>query len=503
MFTPAVATAGLALSRLGSPAIGSALDPSTLIAVNAAAALSITTYVGGNNELVEPSVYFNPAGWNGYEYWMAAGPYENSSSAVENPSIWASHDGVTWIVPGTNPIAGPPGSGNYDDPHLVEVGGVLYLIFNWTNTVDTILMTSSADGVNWTTPVALLVSVNAGHEFLSPHVEYQAGVWHLWYLNILATRKIQHRTAATLTGTWSAPTDCTVPLPTAPAKDHWEFEVRRVGSEWWMLQCLVNVGQTAAGGVLYFRTSQDGITWNLAGQPVLAGNADNNSNFDANFIYKAGFVPFLNGRVGIWYSAGSTGTLRWRVGYTTAVARANLSPTRATWWYAPPCAVTAALLVQGSVEWLPQYFDRATLLTAIGLEITVVGSAGSVVELGIYADDGKGRPGPIIIDAGSIDGTSATFQSKAAAVTVGPGIVWWAAVGLGSPTTQPTVRKSNSSTGVPIGWASTTLPSQNALSGYKQTGLSALPALVSPASISSGVNNAARLLWQSAASSAT
>jgi hypothetical protein len=52
---------------------------------------------------------------------MAFTPYPNSNSALENPSILASNDGVNWEEPNglTNPIAHPE-SGHYlSDPELV------------------------------------------------------------------------------------------------------------------------------------------------------------------------------------------------------------------------------------------------------------------------------------------------------------------------------------------------------------------------------------------------
>jgi len=481
-------------ARYGSPPIASAMDPSTLLAPSGVKLTSIVTYVGGNNEVVEPSVYYNPNGWNGFEFWMAAGPYENSSNTVENPSIWCSHDGQNWGVPagGTNPVAGPPGAGNYDDPHLFELNGTMYLTFNWSSGADKVMLSSSANGVTWTTPVAIVTGAGGLHDLMSPHVEYQAGIWHMWVISMVggAPNLLQHRTASAINGPWSAPTTCTAPVPSG--LDMWEFEVRRVGSEWWMLQTIVVTGQTASGGRLYLRTSQDGITWNLAAQPVLVADPSGGSTrFDANFIYKASFVPMLDGRIAIWYSAGSGGTLRWSIGYTVATKRATQNPVLSAQWYAPPCSVTTKLLAQGTTMFCPVYFDRPTSLAAIGLEVTTAGSAGSVVSLGWYYDNGYGQPGKLLIDAGQIDGTSVSIQTKTAAVIVGPGVMWMAALSLGSPATQPTVRAAGSPI-VPIG-TSSALASANAIAGYSQTGRTVLDPT---AAVSSGTSNPARLIYQ-------
>ena len=64
-------------------------------------------YIG--SELVHPDVLHVPSGWSGYEYWMAVTPYPGSDSRFENPSIYASHDGETWVTPAgaSNPITRP------------------------------------------------------------------------------------------------------------------------------------------------------------------------------------------------------------------------------------------------------------------------------------------------------------------------------------------------------------------------------------------------------------
>lgn len=482
------------ISRYGATPLASVLNPSTMLAPSGVK-LAITTYVGGNNEVVEPSVYFNPNGLFGYEYWMAAGPYENSNDAYENPSIWCSHDGITWIVPpgGSNPVVQPPSSGNYDDPHLFEKGGTLYLSWNFTrsNNSDQVLLKSTTDGITWTATQAIRTGTDlTHHEYTSPHIEYQNGLWYMWTLYNNTTRSVTLSTAPSITGPWSAPTTCTMPLPVG--FDHWEYEVRRVGAEWWMLQTLVHTGTTASGGCLYLRTSQDGITWNIGAAPLLVANSSNGgTRFDGNFIYKASFVPLLNGDIAIWYSAGQGAGIVWSIGYTVATKRANPNPVGSGLWYAPPCTVTTVTLQQGVVYYLPVYFDRVTALSGLGLEVTTAGSAGSVVSLGLYADNGTGQPGVLILDAGQIDGTSATVQTKAITAHVGPGIVWLAACGLGSPATQPTVRASSSPV-IPIG-TTAALASGNPLSGFKQVSQTALPVL---AGAVSAANNISRLIYQ-------
>jgi hypothetical protein len=73
---------------------------------------------------------------------------------------------------------------------------------------------------------------------------------------------------------------------------------------------------------------------------------------------------------------------------------------------------------------------RATL-DRIGLNVSGAGGAGCVIRLGIYADitdAAGGYPGSLILDAGTIDGTSATTQEITISQAVDAGVIWLCAV---------------------------------------------------------------------------
>lgn len=122
--------------------------------------LTIPTYEG-SGQLVHPSVVHIPQGFGPtgekYIYWMAFTPYPNSDGTKENPSIVASNDGITWVVPTglTNPIADYPGvPGYYADPSLVYDG--TQLICYWSHSgieTPTTLRKTSSDGVTWSDAV--------------------------------------------------------------------------------------------------------------------------------------------------------------------------------------------------------------------------------------------------------------------------------------------------------------------------------------------------------------
>lgn len=78
----------------------------------------------------------------------------------------------------------------------------------------------------------------------------------------------------------------------------------------------------------------------------------------------------------------------------------------------------------------------------IAVAVTVGGSAGAVIRMGVYAWQGNGLPpGALLFDAGTVaaTGTSETL-SIAINQTLPLGFVWIGAVGQGAPTTPPTWR---------------------------------------------------------------
>ena len=89
---------------------------------NASVPLTITTY-DGSGETTHPDVVdFGTSTFGGYRFWMVNTPYPNLDSSFENPSVWASTDGQTWVVPAglTNPLVPDPGGSDFNsDPCMV------------------------------------------------------------------------------------------------------------------------------------------------------------------------------------------------------------------------------------------------------------------------------------------------------------------------------------------------------------------------------------------------
>lgn len=141
-------------------------------------------------------------------------------------------------------------------------------------------------------------------------------------------------------------------------------------------------------------------------------------------------------------------------------------------------ALTTVTSAVGLLRALPKYIPYTTTFDLLGAEVSTVGDAGSKVRIGVYSDDGTGRPGSLVLDAGTIAGDSATVQTiTGLSLTLTAGWYWFAAASQIVTTTAPTTR----ATGAPIeptqiGYPST--PGSNAAaSGLSVTGVTgALPA---------------------------
>lgn len=164
--------------------------------------------------------------------------------------------------------------------------------------------------------------------------------------------------------------------------------------------------------------------------------------------------------------------------YNTNSASAPLGPVLAdgTWWYPAVPKPTAGAVVSGwysfpdggqpsssttftsgQLRLYPVYIGAGAPIERVFAEVTVIGDASATVRIGIYADNGSFQPGALVLDAGTINGNSATVQeiTLGTPLSLAPGWYWFGAVCV-YPTTAPTVRTL---TAAPVQIAlSTTLP---------------------------------------------
>lgn len=155
---------------------------------------------------------------------------------------------------------------------------------------------------------------------------------------------------------------------------------------------------------------------------------------------------------------------------------------------AAPFNTGAAQTGTGNLRLFPWLVDGPLSLDRVGAEVTVAGDAGSKFRLGIYADNGYGYPGALVVDAGTINGDSVTVQEIPISLALAPGVYWIGGVTQVVTTTQPTIRTVNAYAAPVMLGTGTTLPAAGQGGcGYVQSGISgALPTSFSTAVSISG-----------------
>lgn len=103
----------------------------------------------------------------------------------------------------------------------------------------------------------------------------------------------------------------------------------------------------------------------------------------------------------------------------------SLFPLRAGTRYQSQFAGTAAsvVLAADTTRAAPFMVSRPVTVDRIGIAITVP-VVGATVHLGIYADDGAGRPGARVLDAGSADAATGGTREPIVSQYLAPGLYW-------------------------------------------------------------------------------
>lgn len=263
-----------------------------------AAATSANTLTGSKDEIVHPSILFFPHGWNGYKYWLGYTCFDNGSSAFENPCIAVSNDNVTWIAPPglTNPVEPATGDANYyADINLFMSPDekTMYMVFKYQHGTATTYLRSSSDGVNWTPKVTLFEN---SFEDVSPSVIWDGTQYKMWTVKHADNPNgLYLRTAPTAEGPWSAPTLCTLTIPSGI--EMWHMDIRKVGNQYHMIMFTL----TDSTYPLWFGKSEDGLSWTFGKTSIWKRGANNTINYG---FYKATMFPMITSeglKYGLWY----------------------------------------------------------------------------------------------------------------------------------------------------------------------------------------------------------
>jgi len=131
------------------------------------------------------------------------------------------------------------------------------------------------------------------------------------------------------------------------------------------------------------------------------------------------------------------------------------------WASAYAGSITAAIPTQAIATASPLHIPIACTIDRIACEVTGVGSVNSVVRLGIYADNGFGYPGALVLDAGTVSGTTTGIKEVTISKALAAGRYWLVGCNQGAPTTGATVRV-NAGLVAPVLAASSAILASNA-----------------------------------------
>jgi hypothetical protein len=245
---------------------------------------------------------FGPAGWR---YWMVCTPYAYGNFVHENPEIFVSHDGIHWAIPDgvKNPlIPSPEGTWDHNsDPDMFFLHGKLWLYYRETRPIseppeNRICLTTSVDGVAWTSPAEILVARGEQALLMSPAVIYKNRAFRMWTVEKQKDRFHLVRRESADGLKWSSSLPCTV-LGLAE-RQPWHLDV--ISEEDRLSALLVTLTRIGDWRLHYAYSTDDGSTWNVS--PVLFEPA---YEFEAGFQYRATLLKIRSEphTYQIWYSA--------------------------------------------------------------------------------------------------------------------------------------------------------------------------------------------------------
>ena len=255
---------------------------------NATTTFVVPTYEG-SGQTIHPSMLYFKDGWNGYNFWLGITPYPNSNDAAENPSVFASNDGINWVVPYNtpNPLDRTTDVNTYylSDTQLVyredlDRLEIWYRKYSSTTSLvqEVIYRRTTTDGSTWT-DVEELHSITGGNGavLLSPTAIYEDGIYKIWvsgYNDICYYTSIDGKN-------WNL-VNSAVLLRSAAG---FHIAVTRTNNGYVMLGHLQGTSPTdkSAQGIVY-TFSEDGINW---GNPKKILTVSNNADaFDYNQLYR-------------------------------------------------------------------------------------------------------------------------------------------------------------------------------------------------------------------------
>jgi hypothetical protein len=251
----------------------------------------VTVPVSMGTQYTEPSVVYEPLGWNGYPYWMVIAPFDGSNPATENPEVFVSQNGTTWTVPpgGSNPLVPAPSGApsNYNsDPYMTFNEDRSQLIIIYREVFESncnLKLISSSNGVTWSSPVTMLSTVRVAEDLLQASIVYNqvTKVWTMYACDdVKAGNQLVYCTATTPTGPWSSRTNCSYSLPPGETSV-WHGNLKLLSSG--VVVGLMLCGGSG-GGHIYPLRSTDGVTFTFGPRLVTRLSGANGCGYQSAFV---------------------------------------------------------------------------------------------------------------------------------------------------------------------------------------------------------------------------
>jgi hypothetical protein len=181
---------------------------------------------------VHPSVVNIGYQWNGYQYWMANTPLPQTS---EYPHIYASNDGINWVVPTglTNPIIPVVGGTTFaPDPELYFENNTLYCFFKYNplGVSTNVSYVKSTDGITWTERV----DTNIDGSNSRSQTIVKNGANYYMYEQVGDTAVIRRHTSTSIEGSWGNTVNITINGRISPTAQH--IHVIKIGDYFYITQ---------------------------------------------------------------------------------------------------------------------------------------------------------------------------------------------------------------------------------------------------------------------------
>lgn len=230
----------------------------------------------GNEEVVHPSIVNCGVLWNGYQYWMAITPYPNNNDAYENPSIYCSSDGITWINPAgiSNPIIPKPATSHNADTNLILDDNTLYCTY-CDGSDNKIKITSSSDGITWSAPVILIGASNSYSisSIICPSIVKVGSTYYLYHIGSIVSNannwinKISRWSATSITGPYTDIKD--VHFERVDNLDWNHNSVRYHNGRYYLMAATTIRTVNTEGDFIYIGVSDDGLHFKRTDTPLI------------------------------------------------------------------------------------------------------------------------------------------------------------------------------------------------------------------------------------------